>query len=74
MTSPTPSPISDQAADLPIAKPNYVVVYATRDAVPRDAQDAARWRYAVKHWLEEHSATKLADEAIAASAPKEKAE
>lgn len=29
-----------------------------------DAQDAARWRYAVKHWLDEHIATKQADAAI----------
>jgi hypothetical protein len=35
---------------------------AERDAL---AKDAARWRYAVKHWLDEHIATKQADEAIA---------
>lgn len=32
----------------------------------KNAQDAARWRYAVKHWLDEHIATKQADEAIVA--------
>jgi hypothetical protein len=32
----------------------------------KNAQDAARWRYAVRHWLDEHIATKQADEAIAA--------
>jgi hypothetical protein len=32
-----------------------------RDAL---AQDAARWRYAVKYWLDEHIATKQADEAL----------
>jgi hypothetical protein len=32
----------------------------------KNSQDAARWRYAVRHWLDEHIATKQADEAIAA--------
>jgi uncharacterized coiled-coil protein SlyX len=37
----------------------------------KNAQDAARWRYAVRHWLDEHIATKQADEAIAALSQKD---
>ncbi|MFM0141798.1 hypothetical protein [Paraburkholderia sp. RL18-085-BIA-A] len=42
---------------------------ASLDKADREAaglkKDAARWRYAVKYWLDEHIATKQADEAIA---------
>lgn len=48
------------------------IVYVGCADAPSDARDAARWRYAVKHWLDEHIATKQADEAIAAIAPTEK--
>jgi hypothetical protein len=43
---------------------------SARQSAEQDRIDAERWRYAVKHWLDEHIATKQADEAIAKGASK----
>jgi hypothetical protein len=58
----------------------YLVAYGFKSALKyaaplaesaeQDRIDAERWRYAVKHWLDEHIATKQADEAIAKGASK----